>query len=245
LCDSIVIATMHWRERSALTAWATPFALLFGYAALLALPATRPFARELSLENRPIELLSFGLLLLAALLAIDLARRAAVRGESRRVSAFYSVFGVGLFVVGMEEVAWGQHFFGWSTPESWREINAQRETTLHNLHPLQGHQPQFRLAFALGGMLGILLGRFARFRAIAAPRSLLPWFTAIALASCLSHYSLVLDREVRFDRFLRVLSEMTELLIAIAAFLYITVNRRLLAGRWLGDARGASASPTP
>ena len=33
----------------------------------------------------------------------------------------------------MEELAWGQVIFGWQTPESIRVMNAQEETTLHNL----------------------------------------------------------------------------------------------------------------
>jgi hypothetical protein len=34
--------------------------------------------------------------------------------------------------LGGEEASWGQHYFGWTTPESWAEINRQRETNLHN-----------------------------------------------------------------------------------------------------------------
>ena len=33
----------------------------------------------------------------------------------------------------LEELAWGQVIFGWQTPESIRAINAQEETTLHNI----------------------------------------------------------------------------------------------------------------
>ena len=33
----------------------------------------------------------------------------------------------------LEELAWGQVIFGWQTPESIRSINAQQETTLHNI----------------------------------------------------------------------------------------------------------------
>lgn len=44
---------------------------------------------------------------------------------------------VGLFVLGMvyalgEEISWGQHYFGWATPEWYRGINDQEETNLHN-----------------------------------------------------------------------------------------------------------------
>ena len=38
---------------------------------------------------------------------------------------------VGLLL--LEELAWGQVIFGWKTPEALRELNAQNETTLHNI----------------------------------------------------------------------------------------------------------------
>ena len=38
-----------------------------------------------------------------------------------------------LAVLMLEELAWGQVIFGWQTPESIRAINAQEETTFHNI----------------------------------------------------------------------------------------------------------------
>jgi hypothetical protein len=37
-----------------------------------------------------------------------------------------------LFVVG-EEISWGQRLIGWGTPDSWKAVNYQQETNLHNL----------------------------------------------------------------------------------------------------------------
>lgn len=42
-------------------------------------------------------------------------------------------FSVLISVLLLEELAWGQVIFGWQTPESIRSINAQQETTLHNI----------------------------------------------------------------------------------------------------------------
>ena len=42
-------------------------------------------------------------------------------------------FAVLLGLLLLEELAWGQVIFGWQTPESIRSINAQQETTLHNI----------------------------------------------------------------------------------------------------------------
>jgi len=39
-----------------------------------------------------------------------------------------------IFLVGAgEEVAWGQHYLGYETPEFWKSRNVQEELTLHNL----------------------------------------------------------------------------------------------------------------
>ena len=39
----------------------------------------------------------------------------------------------------MEELAWGQVIFGWRTPQALRDINAQNQTTLHNIGWFQDH----------------------------------------------------------------------------------------------------------
>lgn len=41
---------------------------------------------------------------------------------------------LGAFVFFGEEISWGQHFFGWGTPEEWKELNRQGETNIHNLN---------------------------------------------------------------------------------------------------------------
>lgn len=49
----------------------------------------------------------------------------------RRVA--YACLAFLLFVACGEELSWGQHFLGFETPESIKEINAQDEVNLHNL----------------------------------------------------------------------------------------------------------------
>lgn len=41
---------------------------------------------------------------------------------------------LGSFVFFGEEISWGQHFFGWGTPDDWKELNRQGETNIHNLN---------------------------------------------------------------------------------------------------------------
>ena len=46
--------------------------------------------------------------------------------------AFLVIALVGVFVAG-EETSWGQHFFGWGTPDWVADLNKQDETNLHNM----------------------------------------------------------------------------------------------------------------
>ena len=52
----------------------------------------------------------------------------------------------------LEEISYGQHMFGWETGETWKELNNQQETNLHNVHPLFDQLPRAVLT------LGILIG---------------------------------------------------------------------------------------
>jgi hypothetical protein len=54
-----------------------------------------------------------------------------------------------------EEVSWGQHWFGWGTPEGWMSVNDQGETNLHNTSALLDQVPRMLLTIAavLGGVI--------------------------------------------------------------------------------------------
>lgn len=52
----------------------------------------------------------------------------------------------------LEEISYGQHMFGWGTAETWKELNDQDETNLHNVHALFDQVPRALLT------LGILVG---------------------------------------------------------------------------------------
>lgn len=41
-----------------------------------------------------------------------------------------------------EEVSWGQHLFGWSTPEPFQTLNRQQETNLHNISSWFDRKPR-------------------------------------------------------------------------------------------------------
>ena len=68
-----------------------------------------------------------------------------------------------------EELSWGQHLFGWSTPESVARLNDQQETNLHNMSSWLDQKPRLLLEIwvLVGGLILPLVGyrewrRFAR-----------------------------------------------------------------------------------
>ncbi len=63
---------------------------------------------------------------------------------------FMLIMGASYFA--LEEVSYGQHLFGWGTGETWKVLNDQEETNLHNVHALFDQVPRGLLT------LGILIG---------------------------------------------------------------------------------------
>src|SRR3990172_6826054 len=58
-----------------------------------------------------------------------------------------------------EELSWGQQVFQWQTPETWKEINDQQETNLHNISSWLDQKPRLLLQVGIlfGGVLYPLL----------------------------------------------------------------------------------------
>ena len=81
-------------------------------------------------ENSVVEWLTALFLLLSAYLSLLTGLSKGSPYTKWLLLAFASIF----FVAFMEELAWGQMMFGWETPEDFRSLNEQGETTLHNIH---------------------------------------------------------------------------------------------------------------
>ncbi|MEQ9640164.1 MAG: hypothetical protein RIM84_09085 [Alphaproteobacteria bacterium] len=72
---------------------------------------------------------------------------------------------VGCFYFAGEEISWGQHWFGWGTPEGIAQLNDQGETNLHNMSSWLDQKPRLALELwtLFGGVLATL-GLAARLR---------------------------------------------------------------------------------
>ena len=72
------------------------------------------------------------------------------------------LFLLGAIYYAGEELSWGQHFFGWGTPEQWTEFNDQQETNLHNTAAIFDQIPRTLLSIAalIGGVLIPIFRKF-------------------------------------------------------------------------------------
>jgi hypothetical protein len=73
-------------------------------------------------------------------------------GLSHYLKAWLVLLILGATYFALEEISYGQHMFGWGTAETWKELNDQDETNLHNVHALFDQVPRALLT------LGILVG---------------------------------------------------------------------------------------
>jgi hypothetical protein len=195
-------------------------------------------------ELGPVELGTAACFGAAAALAFGLAMRS--RGVvPAGVRALYLLFALGALFAGLEEISYGQHFFGWQSPRWFAEQNAQRETNLHNLFGDRPGKTLRNVALVAVSAGGIVLpaaamwagGQFAPGRW---PYYLLPRGELIPLVAVTLLMRLVraLPRQTRAGWDLG-LYEVMELYLAITALVYVVVlRRRLLSADTPGD-RGA------
>lgn len=162
------------------------------------------FAKEAALENA-----SFVLLMISSVLCTIAARRRNADGPvGRRIALMYLLAAVGLFLVAMEEISWGQVWFGFGTPADWASLNHQRETTLHNLFDRELLNRGTRF-----GSLGFAAGVIASWFVVAKTRSpflltVLPHPALVPLAVLVAFAGVWLHPEI------------AEFLIAVFVLLY-------------------------
>lgn len=205
---------------------------------VLVMTATVPFS-ELFVwlidEDSLVEWLQFLLLLAAAILFAQLSIRL-LRHRRRSVGLLYLLVALSTFFVAGEEIAWGQTFFGWTTPDALEAINYQNETTIHNISGL--HQP-FIYAVMLGGLYGAVVPLLASAfwnersysmlrRLLVPPLSLIPaFFMPFGYRS----FRLVFEPESWYPHLvfhITEFSEVTELCLYFGLLLFAWFNLRFV-----------------
>ena len=194
-------------------------------------------------ELHPVEMLDFVFEFPAGILGLVLAWHAKKRGDGLFVAGFYALFSIGMLWLAGEEVAWGQWLVGpdvLPTPSGLQETNSEYQITLHNIGAREGEAGWvglIRRGFGLGGLLGVFLGVWGysrqRFRKVAAPVILLPWFLIIiifasplldSIAPSTEQWRGPLAEQWRWS-----LDEVTELMIGMTGFLFVWLNARMLS----------------
>lgn len=192
------------------------------------------YAERLASEDRGLLELAHVLLPLAGfLLGLRMLAMAALRRRRLLLVWVASATLACLFIAG-EEASWGQHYLGWETPESWRAINDQDETNLHNVSSWFDQKP--RLLLELGVILGGIVAPLMILRrptlrrhplAIIIPPTLCLPSALLAEASRMAERALDLTGNGTY-LFYRA-SEVQELYFYLFILLYMVVLRRRLA----------------
>jgi len=219
----------------------SPVVIAIPFIVLFAIPNLRPLQEWMIAENHPVEMLTFLSLLPAGLGALWMARSRRVTGGDALLTAFMVILGLGLVWIALEEVAYGQSFFHYESPEFFAVHNSQYEVTLHNLPGLEGHNGFLRLAIGLGGLVGIFAARWPRFRPIGVPPVLMSWFLTITVLAGFDVLSFLHPMGARITLFNELLDEVTEMMIGLAAFLYVWLCWRRAR---LFEADGAADRPS-
>lgn len=205
-----------------------PVALFLLFTFTLALPFTRSATIWMLSENRPIEILTFFFLIIGAGYGLKLAFELYQKRDGILFIVFYVMFSAGLLLTGLEEIAWGQQFLAYETPDALKGLNEQGEMTFHNIRGIHGKTEAFRLLFGIGGLVGIWLGKFPIFKKISTPTILAIWFLVITLHAAADVFDDIFTIPRYIDAAISKLAELVELLIGIAGFLYIYINSKML-----------------
>ena len=200
-------------------------ALSLLFIGLMVSVRTRSFLLPYMRENGPVELVTFGLLLLAGILAWWFCVTRRRRGAPFLHSLFLWLFGAGMLFVAMEEIAWGQTWVDYETPGYFLENNVQEEITLHNLEMFHGGSDYLYLIFGIGGLFGIYFAPLCGLGALAVPRSMTSLFWTITLLSSLSIAQGLWDFGLLELGVGRKLAEVLEMWVAVAGFLYVWDKR--------------------
>jgi hypothetical protein len=142
---------------------------------------------------------------------------------------------IGLLVLGCiyyagEEISWGQHWFGWVTPDSWMDVNDQGETNLHNTSALLDQVPRMLLTIAavVGGIMIPVTYKMRKIKLPADDFLAWLWPTYVNIPTCLLAILVSLHEKIYklFDTIVpHVLDiragETKECLLAMFLFMYI------------------------
>ena len=140
-------------------AWGLAAFPVVGGVAVLATFVYRPLFIWILREDHPVEWLQFTLNWITSMVAL-MAAAGFLRRRQWLPGLTFAVLGLGSFLLGGEEISWGQRAFAFATPQDLMTDNDQGEFTFHNLNGAHGGfdvSALLRLVQVLIGLGGVLL----------------------------------------------------------------------------------------
>ncbi|WP_169566139.1 hypothetical protein [Sneathiella limimaris] len=232
--------TVNSSQQYELPKWLWVWVVLLPLTAQLIVRGFWPdFARDyFSGEGGIVENVTVVILIPTILLAIYLVlNRASL--PVRWMTYWYALLGLACLYFAGEEASWGQHWFGWETPEFMGELNDQGETNLHNMSSWLDQKPRLivELSALIGGVILPIWRARKGIQFVKGSWQDLFWPTWICLpVSVIVGFIKIPDRvfgstNIPYPFNLNV-SETQELYVALAFFIYllsVTVRVKRLA----------------
>jgi len=196
------------------------------------------YQRIIESESGIVELATAFLLAPAAIFAMRAARSGQQQGL-RILPALMVVFAIGCVFLAGEELSWGQHAIGWSTPDYFIAHNIQDETNLHNLESFNKNLLKWIVvvAIGIGGIASLFLDKLRSQDGLWSNSNSIIWImpTQVCLLAAIITLSLHVFTKVLGWNGIEMgeawginLRETTELYISIFFFLYAwSLLRRL------------------
>jgi len=189
-------------------------------------------------EWRPVEDLQFIFFALACWMAFRITRRLWL-SHQRAFAVLYLLFCIAMLFIAGEEVSWGQPVFRriftwWPDRNALRDINAQGETTVHNMRAVQWIFNWFYLLLALYGTLSPLLvwvrhwQEDPRARLLVPPLITVPAFGIMAVFMITRVFIAPYTGLVNSQSYMRY-KEVGELTLAFGLWIFTTMNWRRLS----------------
>jgi len=185
--------------------------------------------RALKGEAGMVEVATFLFLLIAIGFCVSSLAVTRRLGLSGFLKTWLLILIAGAAYFGLEEISYGQHMFGWGTADSWKALNDQDETNLHNVHALFDQVPRalLTLGILVGGVILPLYRHFRNTPLTASNRFYWQWPTLDCLTIGLLVILIRPFQEI-FDTDVISTGETKELLFALFILLYcVSLHSRL------------------
>lgn len=118
----------------------------------------------------------------------------AVKNKQFILSFLYTILGIGLLFVSLEEISWGQRIFDISNPDYFSRNNVQKELTIHNLNTVQPYLRHVYIAISAYGAFAWILSYLLFSKNMSNCKSIVnyvvaDWFLAPYFFICFSIYA--------------------------------------------------------